>query len=173
MYVVTLIHYFFYNLRPSSNAIPHMSWVKFNELSSCEVQCWVNIKRLIVFGYRHSSCLGQPGTAVVDLHLFSVNLHIGLSKVAGCQPISLLTWLVLAGYSAWHFFTGGVFKIKYCWTGLLLWQLSHLLQTFLTTLLHMRQTKCINFLMTFTEMLLLSLLKYFGWNKDWHLKQFS
>ena len=37
----------------------------------------------------------------------------GLSKVTGCQRKSPLTWLVSAGYSAWHFFTDGVFQIKY------------------------------------------------------------
>ena len=58
----------------------------------------------------------------------------GLWKVAGCQRKSLPTWLVSAGYSAWHFFTDGVFSIKYPWTGRLLWQLSCLLQNFLTTL---------------------------------------
>ena len=33
----------------------------------------------------------------------------GLSKVAGCQRKWLPTWLVSASYSAWHFFTDGVF----------------------------------------------------------------
>ena len=33
----------------------------------------------------------------------------GLSKVAGCWRKSLPTLLVLAGYSAWHFFMDGVF----------------------------------------------------------------
>ena len=33
----------------------------------------------------------------------------GLSKVAGCWQKSPPTWLVLAGYSAWHFFTDGTF----------------------------------------------------------------
>ena len=46
-------------------------------------------------------------------------------------------WLVLAGYSAWHFFTDGVFQIKNPWTGRLLRQLSLLLQNILT--LHMAQ----------------------------------
>ena len=41
----------------------------------------------------------------------SLNPHpcSGLSKVAGCQWKSLPTWLVSAGYSAWHFFMDGVF----------------------------------------------------------------
>ena len=43
-----------------------------------------------------------------------------LSKIAGCQRKSLTTWLVLASYSAWHFFTDGVFQIEYPWTGRLL-----------------------------------------------------
>ena len=33
----------------------------------------------------------------------------GLSKVASLQRKSPPTWLVSAGYSAWHFFTDGVF----------------------------------------------------------------
>ena len=33
----------------------------------------------------------------------------GLSKVARCRRKSRSTWLVSAGYSAWHFFTDGVF----------------------------------------------------------------
>ena len=33
----------------------------------------------------------------------------GLLKVAGCWRKSPPTWIVLAGYSAWHFFTDGVF----------------------------------------------------------------
>ena len=45
------------------------------------------------------------------------------------------TWVVSAAYSAWHFSTDGLFEIKYPWTGRLLWQLSHLLQNFLTTLI--------------------------------------
>ena len=32
-----------------------------------------------------------------------------LSKVAGCRRKLLPTWLVMASYSAWHFFTNGVF----------------------------------------------------------------
>ena len=58
----------------------------------------------------------------------------GLSKVSGCQRKLLPTWLVSAGYLAWHFFMDGVFSIKYHWTRRLLWQLSCLLQNFLTTL---------------------------------------
>ena len=58
----------------------------------------------------------------------------GLSKVAGCRQKLPPTWLVSAGYSAWHFFTDDIFKIKYPWTGHLLWQLSCPLQNFVTTL---------------------------------------
>ena len=36
-------------------------------------------------------------------------LFAGLSKVAGCWRKSLPTWLVSTGYSAWHFFTNGIF----------------------------------------------------------------
>ena len=57
-----------------------------------------------------------------------------LSKVAGYQQKSLPTRLVSASYSAWHFFTDGAFKIKYPWTGCLLWKLSCILQNFLTSL---------------------------------------
>ena len=32
-----------------------------------------------------------------------------LLKVAGCRRKSPATWLVSAGYSAWHFFTDGIF----------------------------------------------------------------
>ena len=48
------------------------------------------------------------------LSKFRVSQNInqaGLSKVAGCQWKSPPTWLVLAGYSARHFFTDGVFSI--------------------------------------------------------------
>ena len=58
----------------------------------------------------------------------------GLSKVAGGWQKSQPTWLVSAGYSAWHFFTDSIFLKKYPWTGHLLWQPSRLIQTFLTTL---------------------------------------
>ena len=33
----------------------------------------------------------------------------GLTKVAGCRWKSLSAWLVSASYSAWHFFTDGIF----------------------------------------------------------------
>ena len=36
---------------------------------------------------------------------FLIQTYPGLSKVAGCQRKSPSTWLVSAGYSAWHFFT--------------------------------------------------------------------
>ena len=35
-----------------------------------------------------------------------------LSKVAGCRRKSLPTWLVSTGYSAWNFYTDGVFLNK-------------------------------------------------------------
>ena len=60
----------------------------------------------------------------------------GLSEVACYWQKWPPTWLVLTSYSAWHFFTDGVFWIKYPLTGCLLWQLSRLLQNFLTTLSH-------------------------------------
>ena len=67
-------------------------------------------------------------TLVITDHIIS-----GLSKVAGCQQKPLSTWLVSAGYSAWHFFMDGV---KYSWTGRLLWQLDQpsISKNFLTTL---------------------------------------
>ena len=40
-------------------------------------------------------------------------IYSGLSKVAGCWQKSPPTLLVFAGYSAWHFFADGVFKINY------------------------------------------------------------
>ena len=58
------------------------------------------------------------------------------SKVASCWWKLRPTWLVLASYSAWYFFTDGGFETKYPLTGRLLWQLSRLLQNFLTTLLY-------------------------------------
>ena len=44
-------------------------------------------------------------------------LRAGLSKVAGCRQKLPPTWLVLAGYSAWHFCTDDVFlqKISLDW----------------------------------------------------------
>ena len=36
-------------------------------------------------------------------------LYAGLSKVASCRQKSSPTWLVSAGYSAWHFFTDDIF----------------------------------------------------------------
>ena len=41
----------------------------------------------------------------------------GLSKIASCRLKLLPTRLVWAGYSVRHFFTDGVFKIEYPWTG--------------------------------------------------------
>ena len=38
-----------------------------------------------------------------------VGVGAGLSKVAGCRQKSLPTWLVLASYSAWHFFMDCIF----------------------------------------------------------------
>ena len=38
--------------------------------------------------------------------------HPGLSKEAGCWQKSPPTWLVLAGYSDWHFLKDGVFLNK-------------------------------------------------------------
>ena len=55
----------------------------------------------------HHTCFTTHGT------VFSVwetsRLRTGLSKVASCRRKSQPTWLVLPGYSAWHFFTDGVF----------------------------------------------------------------
>ena len=50
--------------------------------------------------------------------------HPGLSKVAGCRRKSPPTKLVSAGYSAWHFFTDGVFlnKISLDWLLILITQ---------------------------------------------------
>ena len=44
--------------------------------------------------------------------------HPGLSKEAGCWQKSPPTWLVLAGYSDWHFLKDGVFlnKISLDWS---------------------------------------------------------
>ena len=44
--------------------------------------------------------------------------HPGLSKEAGCWRKSPPTWLVLAGYSDWHFLKDGVFlnKISLDWS---------------------------------------------------------
>ena len=49
-------------------------------------------------------------TVIILTHNPAKNiLTPGLSKVAGWRQKLLPTWLVLAGYSAWHFFTDGVF----------------------------------------------------------------
>ena len=37
------------------------------------------------------------------------SMYTGLLKVAGCPQKLLPTWLVLAGYSALHFFMDGIF----------------------------------------------------------------
>ena len=42
------------------------------------------------------------------------------SKVASCWRKLRPTWLVLASYSAWYFFTDGGFETKYLLTGRLL-----------------------------------------------------
>ena len=57
---------------------------------------------------------------IINNYYYCFIIHSRLSKVAGCWPKSPPTWLVLAGYYAWHFFTDGVFYIKYPWTGHLL-----------------------------------------------------
>ena len=49
----------------------------------------------------YSSCYEQPASWYC--------LFAGLSKVASCRRKSPPTWLVSAGYSAWHFFTNGIF----------------------------------------------------------------
>ena len=59
----------------------------------------------------------------------------GSSKVASCRRELPPIWLVSASYPAWYFSTDRVVEIKYPWTGRFLWQLSCLLQNFLTTLL--------------------------------------
>ena len=64
----------------------------------------------------------------------------GLSKVSGYRRKSPPTWLVLVGYSGWHFFTYSVFQKKYPWAGCFLRHVSHLFQTFLTTL-YIRQSQ--------------------------------
>ena len=64
----------------------------------------------------------------------------GLSKVSGCQRKSPPTWLVLVGYSGWHFFTYSVFQKKYPWASCFLRHVSRLFQTFLTTL-YIRQSQ--------------------------------
>ena len=45
-------------------------------------------------------------------HVCNAAIPAGLSKVASCQQKSPPTWLVLAGYPAWHFFTDGIFFKK-------------------------------------------------------------
>ena len=55
-----------------------------------------------------SFTLELPVIAPVLMHAPST----GLSKVAGCRWKSRPTWLVSAGYSAWHFFMDDVFQLK-------------------------------------------------------------
>ena len=49
--------------------------------------------------------------------LDQVGINVMLSKVGGCRQKPPPTWLVSAGYSAWHFFPDGVLKINYPCTG--------------------------------------------------------
>ena len=49
---------------------------------------------------------------LVKINLLKLGLA-GLSKVATCRRKLPPTWLISADYSAWHFFTGGIFKMKY------------------------------------------------------------
>ena len=110
-----------------------LSWV---QLLHCTTE--KNDRKKNVLCSQHVNCnkfsnTGKPHYS--DSHLEIQTPCSGLSKVSGCQRKSPPTWLVSAGYSSWHFFTDGVFQMKYPWTGRLLWQLSCLLQNFLTSLL--------------------------------------
>ena len=44
---------------------------------------------------------------VNNINCYASSCTSGLSKVAGCRRKLPPTWLVSAGYSAWHFFADG------------------------------------------------------------------
>ena len=54
---------------------------------------------------QHAAIITPAGENVT---VWYIPLTAGLSKVAGCQQKSPPTWLVSAGYSAWHSFTDGI-----------------------------------------------------------------
>ena len=68
-------------------------------------------------------CLGldcmlmmRYGTRFPDEEKSQLLEETRVSKEAGCRQKSLPTWLISAGYSAWHFFINSVFSIEYPWT---------------------------------------------------------
>ena len=76
---------------------------------------WVDpvSKKRASFGIMHSLSTYMMLSTYTAINMVrnSINqrLRTGLSKVAGCRRKSPPTWLVLAGYSAWHFFTNSIF----------------------------------------------------------------
>ena len=67
---------------------------------------------------------GQPWHMLKSWYTVGAGALMDLTRglvlsVQGCQKLPP-TLLVLAGYSARHFFTDGIFEIKYPWTGGLL-----------------------------------------------------
>ena len=67
---------------------------------------------------------GQPWHMLKSWYTVGAGTLMDLTRglvlsVQGCQKLPP-TLLVLAGYSARHFFTDGIFEIKYPWTGCLL-----------------------------------------------------
>ena len=76
----------------------------------------------------------EKNPAVKYKKLLNLDLHPPWVDLHPPWVVKSSQLLVLDGYSAWHFFTDGVIKIECPWTGHLFWQLSHLLQNFLTTM---------------------------------------
>ena len=48
---------------------------------------------------------------------FAWFVELGLKGLNSCRAKIASICLVLAGYSAWHFFTDGISQIKYHWAG--------------------------------------------------------
>ena len=86
----------------------------------CPVKCGINadVKMEVQF----ASLPPDLTFAVID------PFEINRVAKSSWMRVKIFAYLVItAGYSAWHFFTNGVFWIKFPWTDRLLWQLSRLL----------------------------------------------
>ena len=118
--------------------ISPITWLQRYSTTQTNVKNWDLIHSILPL-CNNSYFLGFQVSIIILLTTPSRNYCqvSGLSKVAGCRRKLPPTWSVSAGYSAWHFFTDGVFlnKISLDWlTGWLnkisLWQLSRLFQKF-------------------------------------------
>ena len=108
-----------------------ITWLQRYSTTQTNVKNWDLIHSILPL-CKNSYFLGFQASIIILITTPSRNYCqvSGLSKVARCRPKLPPTWSVSAGYSAWHFFTDGVFLIKYPWTGRLLWQPSCLFQKF-------------------------------------------